>query len=128
MSELNVLLLKLFHIVVRAFLVLASALWLLILLELLPVLAYGGMEDVHGKLLHIWSMGKIDFDLPWTCENSLRPVHEGYTDIILFLLLTLGCPGAKAVFTASDSGIWPAFPDFHRYSLRFAILKGYSNN
>ena len=88
MSELNVVLLKLFHIVVRAFLVLASALWLLILLELLPVLAYGGMEGVHGKLLHIWSMDKIDFDLPWTCENSLRLVHEGYTDIILFLLLT----------------------------------------
>jgi hypothetical protein len=82
----SVLLLKALHIIIRAFLVIASAFWLLILLELMPVLVLSGMDGVRGKLLHIWSMGKTG--LPWTCQDSLHLVHEGYTDLILFLLLT----------------------------------------
>jgi hypothetical protein len=83
-----VLLLRALHITVRAFLVLASAFWMLISLELLPVLAYSGMDGVRAKLLHIWSMGKLDLTFPWICQDSLLLVHQGYTDIILFLLLT----------------------------------------
>lgn len=82
----SVLLLKALHIVIRAFLVLACALWLLIIIELLPVAVTHGMDGLRGKLLHIWSIGRLD--LPWSCRGSLQLVHEGYTDIIFFLLLT----------------------------------------
>lgn len=80
------LLLKALHLVVRAFLVIACAFWLLILLELTPGLVYGGMDGVQGKLLHIWSMGRLEIDSG--CPDAVRLIHEGYTDIILFLLLT----------------------------------------
>lgn len=89
------LLLKAFHIVLRAFLVLACAFWMLMLLELLPVLAFSGVDGVRAKLLHIWSMGKVALEVPWSCQDSLSLLHEGYTDLILFLLLTWAAVEAK---------------------------------
>lgn len=82
----DVLLLRALHIIIRAFLAIASAFWVLILLELAPVLVVSGMDGVRAKLLHIWSMGK--FGPSWSCQDSIQLIHEGYTDIILFLLLT----------------------------------------
>lgn len=86
MSETTVLLLKALHIIIRALLVIACAFWLLIFLELLPVVVANGMDGLHGKLLQIWSIGKPQ--PAWSCEDSLQILHDGYTDIILFLLLT----------------------------------------
>lgn len=79
------LVLRALHLFIRVFLVLAGAIWLLIVLELAPVLAFSGMDGVRGKLLRIWN---VNHDIPWICQDSLSQVHEGYTDIILFLLLT----------------------------------------
>lgn len=76
--------LKALHIAVRAVLVLASAFWLLICLELLPPLMSNGLDGMRAKLVHIWSIGR----LPLNCQDSLQIVHEGYSDIIIFLLLT----------------------------------------
>lgn len=85
-SETTEMLLKALHIVVRAFLVLSGALWLLIIVEMLPVAVASGVDGVHGKLVQIWSMGKLE--PAWECESALHLVHQGYTDVILFLLLT----------------------------------------
>lgn len=80
--------LKALHLTIRVVLVLAAALWVLILLEVLPAFLTTGMSGVRGKLLHIWTMGKINLDLPWTCQDSLQLVHEGYSDLLVFVLLT----------------------------------------
>jgi hypothetical protein len=80
------MLLKALHIVIRAFLVVASAFWLLIVLELLPVAVANGMDGMRDRLLQIWSIGGSQ--RAWSCQDSLHLVHDGYTDIILFLILT----------------------------------------
>jgi hypothetical protein len=71
---------------VRAILVLACAFWLLIVLELIPPLLAGGLDAARGKLVHIWALGRLGFSA--TCQDSLQLLHEGYTDLIIFLLLT----------------------------------------
>jgi len=78
--------LKALHLAIRAILVLACAFWALILIELLPAFFVTGMNGVRGKLMHIWSLGK--FDLEWSCQASLQLLHEGYTDLLVLVLLT----------------------------------------
>jgi len=85
-SEQSVMLLRALHIVIRIFLVLACAFWALILLEILPPLVVSGLDGARGKLVHIWSMGRLD--LSYSCADSLQLLHEGYTDLIILLLLT----------------------------------------
>ncbi|HEY6251735.1 MAG TPA: hypothetical protein VI685_17395 [Candidatus Angelobacter sp.] len=80
--------LRALYLAIRVVLALAFALWVLILVELLPVLFTTGMGGVRSKLMYIWSLGK--FDLPWTCQDSLQLIHEGYTDLLVFVLLTWG--------------------------------------
>lgn len=87
------LLVRALHVITRVFLVVAWVFWVLILLELTPVLVLSGMDGVRAKLLHIWSMGR--FEPSWSCQDSLQLVHEGYADIILFLLLTWGAVELK---------------------------------
>lgn len=82
--------LRALHLTIRVVLVLAAALWVLIVVEVLPAFLTTGMSGVRGKLLHIWSMGKINPDVPWTCQDSLQLIHEGYTDLLVFVLLTWG--------------------------------------
>ena len=76
--------LKALHLAIRVILVLASAFWLLICLELLPPLLQEGLDGMRGKLVHLWSIGRLSFN----CHDSLQVLHEGYTDVIIFLLLT----------------------------------------
>jgi hypothetical protein len=85
-SEVSVIVLKALHLIVRMFLVLAGALWVLISLEILPPLFVTGEEGLRSKLVHIWSLG--EHAVPLTCQDSLHLLHEGYTDLFLFLLLT----------------------------------------
>jgi hypothetical protein len=72
----------------RVLLVLACAFWALISLEILPPLFLNGLDAARQKLAHVWSMGKLNFDLPGSCQDSLQLLHEGYTDLIVLLLLT----------------------------------------
>lgn len=82
----SVIVLRALHITIRAILVLACAFWLLIALELIPPLLASGVDGLRGKLMHIWMLGQIgQFE---SCQNSLQVLHQGYTDLILFLLLT----------------------------------------
>lgn len=78
--------LRALHIAIRALLVLACAFWALICLEILPALLVQGVDGARARLVHVWSMGKLE--LPWSCQNSLQLLHEGYTDLIILLLLT----------------------------------------
>lgn len=78
--------LRAFHIATRAILVLASFFWVLIALELVPALVINGMEGVREKLVHIWTMNRAN--LFGSCQDSLQLLHEGYTDLLIFLLLT----------------------------------------
>lgn len=80
--------LKASYLAIRVFLVLVCALWVLILVEILPAFLMTGIAGVRGKLVHIWSMGKVNPDLPWSCQDSLQLIHEGYTDLFVFVLLT----------------------------------------
>lgn len=64
----DVLLLRALRIIIRVFLVVASAFWVLILLELTPVMVLSGVDGVRAKLLHIWSMGR--FEPSWSCQDS----------------------------------------------------------
>lgn len=80
--------LKASYLAIRVLLVLVCALWALILVEVLPAFLVTGMDGVRGKLVHIWSMGK--FNTPWSCQDSLQLVHEGYTDLLVFVLLSWG--------------------------------------
>ena len=82
------IILRALHICIRAFLVLACAFWLLICLEIIPALLLHGVEGAQGKLVRVWSMGR--WDSPWTCQDSIQLLHEGYTDLFIFLLLTWG--------------------------------------
>jgi hypothetical protein len=81
-----VIVLRALHITVRAILVLACAFWVLIVLELVPPLVVSGLDGARGKLLHIWTLDRVG--LFGGCHDSLQVVHEGYTDLIIFLLLT----------------------------------------
>lgn len=74
----------------RVVLVLVCAFWALIFVEVLPAFLTTGINGVRDKLLHVWSMGKINLDAPWSCQDSLQLVHEGYTDLLVFVLLTWG--------------------------------------
>lgn len=78
--------LRAFHIATRAILVLAAVFWVLIALELLPSLVINGMEGVREKLVYIWTMNRAD--LFASCQDSLQLLHEGYTDLLIFLMLT----------------------------------------
>jgi hypothetical protein len=89
-SEKVVSLLKALHLAIRVVLVLAYAFWALILVEVVPAFFVTGINGVRGKLLHIWSMGKLNLDAPWTCQDSLQLVHEGYTDLLVLVLVTWG--------------------------------------
>lgn len=80
--------LKALYLAVRAALVLACAFWALILMEILPAFLVTGISGVREKLLHIWSTGKVNLDLRWSCQDSLQLIHEGYTDLLVFVLLT----------------------------------------
>ncbi|HWX55433.1 MAG TPA: hypothetical protein VN176_12650 [Verrucomicrobiae bacterium] len=81
-------LLKTLHFVVRMVLVMACAFWAVTLCAVLPSLISEGLDGLHGKLSHLWMMGR--FTLPWTCTDSLQIIHEGYTDLLLMLLATWG--------------------------------------
>lgn len=85
-SEDSVIVLRAFHIATRAILVLASVFWVLIALELVPALVINGIEGVREKLVHIWTMNRAD--LFASCPDSLQLLHEGYTDLLVFLMLT----------------------------------------
>ena len=94
-SEENVVLLRALRISLRLLLVFAGAFWALISLEILPPLFLDGLGGAREKLTHIWSMGKLNLDLPGSCQDSLHLLHEGYTDLIVFLLLTWALLEAK---------------------------------
>src|SRR5215472_5002763 len=81
---------KALYLAIRVLLVLVCALWVLILVEVLPAFLMTGLGGVRGKLFHIWNMGKLHLDVPWTCQDSLQLVHEGYTDLLVFVLLSWG--------------------------------------
>ena len=85
-SEQSVILLRGIHLVTRVLLVLACAFWALILVELLPVLAFSGVQGVREKLVYIWTRGGIGPGL--ACQDTLQLLHEGYTDLLIFLALT----------------------------------------
>ena len=85
--------LKALHLTIRVILVLAAALWVLMLVEVLPAFLTTGIAGVRDKLVHIWSLGK--FDGLWTCQDSLQLIHEGYTDLLIFVLLTWALLEAK---------------------------------
>jgi|SRR5215469_8512159 len=76
------------YLAIRVLLVLVSALWVLILVEVLPAFLMTGLNGVRSKLVHIWSLGK--FDTPWGCQDSVQLLHEGYTDLLVFVLLSWG--------------------------------------
>src|SRR5215510_10230221 len=82
----KVMVLRALHLAVRAFLVLACAFWALAGLEIFPALFAQGLDGARAKLFHIWSLGNLD--LASDCVGSLRLLHEGYTDLIIFILLT----------------------------------------
>ena len=82
----SVLVLRGLHIAIRIFLVLACAFWSLIALEIFPALFVQGLDGARTRLVHIWSMGKVQPQ--WSCQDSLQLLHEGYTDLILLVLLT----------------------------------------
>jgi len=58
----------------------------LIALELLPAVVTGGLDGARQKLIQIWSIGRPIFLA--SCQNSVQLLHEGYTDLFIFLLLT----------------------------------------
>lgn len=90
MSEKDVTFLRALHLAIRIVLVLACAFWTLILVEIVPAFFITGMNGVRDKLVHIWSMGKIKLDAPWSCQDSLQLVHEGYTDLLVLIFATWG--------------------------------------
>src|SRR5262249_16667610 len=85
-SEQGVILLRAIHLVIRILLVLACAFWALIVLELLPPLVFNGMDGVRAKLVYIWTLGRAAPG--WSCQDTLQLLHEGYTDLLIFLALT----------------------------------------
>lgn len=82
----SVMVLRAFHIAVRAILVVACTFWILIALELVPPAVISGLDGVREKLLHIWTLDRVG--LLRNCQDSVQLLHEGYTDLIIFLLLT----------------------------------------
>lgn len=89
-SERDVILLKALHLAIRVVLVAACAFWALILVEVVPAFFITGINGVRDKLVHIWSMGKINLETPWSCQDSLQLVHEGYTDLLVLIFATWG--------------------------------------
>ena len=85
-SEQSVILLRAIHLVIRVLLVLACAFWALIVLELMPPLFFNGMDGVRAKLVYIWTLGRTAPG--WSCQDTLQLLHEGYTDLLIFLALT----------------------------------------
>ena len=80
------IILRALYICIRAFLVLACAFWLLICLQIIPTLLLYGVGAARGKLVHIWG----GWESPLTCQDSIQLLHQGYTDLFIFLLLTWG--------------------------------------
>ena len=99
--------LKALYLAIRVFLVLVCAFWALILVEVLPAFLMTGIAGVRGKLLHIWSMGKINLDQPWSCQDSVQLVHEGYTDLLVFVLLSWGLLELKRFLDRRFSSLSP---------------------
>lgn len=71
----------------RALLLLIYLFWLVLLLLLVPPAFSNGLGGVRDQLTHIWMIG---LPLPHSCDDSLQAIHEGYTTLILLLLITWG--------------------------------------
>jgi len=72
----------------RILLVLATAYWALLLCLIGPPLFSHGLDGARGKLFRVWAPGQLSE--PWSCADSLRILHEGYTSLICLLVLTWG--------------------------------------
>jgi hypothetical protein len=79
-------LLRALYLASRILLVLAAVYWALLLCLIGPALFSYGLDGARGKLFHVWAPGQLSE--PWRCADSLRILHEGYTSMILLLLLT----------------------------------------
>jgi hypothetical protein len=124
-SEKDVTVVRTFHLAIRVVLVLACAFWALILVEVVPAFFVTGINGVRGKLMHIWSMGKINLDGPWSCQDSLQLVHEGYTDLLVLVLATWGLLEVKH-FLEKRGATWRLVPTEDRETYPFDNVSGRS--
>jgi hypothetical protein len=69
-----------------AFLCLMCFYWSCLVFLLVGAAASGGRRGVQGKLHHLFLTGIVQ--LPWSCEDTIRAIDNGYCGLIVLTLFT----------------------------------------